>query len=64
MFFLALILATQLDTVPPKVVHKFGTEDQCLLAAIKLNAKPELNTPEALEAGAEYICLSFSRANY
>lgn len=64
MFYLALVLAMHIETTPPQIVGGFKNPDSCALAAIKANARPEVNTEEALRAGAVFVCLAVLDGSY
>lgn len=64
MFFIALILATQISTTPPQIVGMLPSEDACVLAAMKANSMPEVNTDEAKRVGATFVCMKIVKADY
>ncbi len=64
MFFLAILLAAQIQTTPPKILHLFDKQDACELAALKVNAMAELNTDEAKSSGATAVCLMVIEPGY
>jgi hypothetical protein len=55
--YLALVLLTQLDTVPPRIVQRYDTVTNCTKASDEANARPEFNTKEARKQGLTTVCL-------
>ena len=58
-FFLASVIWANIGTQPPDIIARFKTEKECLADMTELNKK--IDTPEAKEMGAEFICLKVTR---
>lgn len=57
MIFLVFLTASLISTHPPKIVKTYADEKSCLAVAEELNAYPQMTSPEAIKAGAGFVCL-------
>lgn len=59
--FLAIIVASQLATVPPVIVAPYASPVQCLeQARINNENDPDVNSSEGKEVGVRWVCLTFT----
>jgi hypothetical protein len=58
LYFLAFIIASAVETLPPEIVSMHRSQDACHAEAMIANKKhPVMQNPEAVKLGAQFVCL-------
>jgi hypothetical protein len=58
LYFLAFVILSAVDNIPPEIVSKHTSQVECHHQASLANTRhPVMQNPEAVKLGAKFVCL-------
>lgn len=60
-FFIALVIGAHVDTQPPKIVGRYTDIVECHKAVAQANKEPDMQSKEAKELDAKFVCLRIAK---